>query len=136
MQQLLERRDVEPVGAPDRQRNVRGVISRSVGVGQATAQGVQHMAQVRPRLRFRRVRPEQERQALARHCGGGVQQQVGEQRLRARGVERRQQLAVDTQLEPAQEPDPAIGCTPNSVAGPTCHRHVSDPLTSADVINR
>ena len=63
------------------------------------------MAEVRPRLRLGRVGPEEERETLSRLGRVPVEQEVGEERLGARGLERRQAGSVVAQVELAEEPD-------------------------------
>jgi hypothetical protein len=102
----LEGVDVQP-GRPVRPplQRPRGHLEEPVEVGQGLAEVVQHVAQVGPGLRLAGVGPEQEGQALPGLGRLPVQQQVGEQRLRPRRLERRQRESVQAQVQLAEEPD-------------------------------
>ncbi len=63
------------------------------------------MAQVGLRLGVGGVGPKEEGQALARLGCGAVKQQVGQQRLLARGVERGQRRVAEQQAEAAEQVD-------------------------------
>lgn len=63
------------------------------------------MAQVGPRLRLGRVRPEEKGEALPRLRRVPVREEVRQERRGARGLKRRQNLATAADFEIAQEPD-------------------------------
>jgi hypothetical protein len=83
----LELLDVEPQRSAPLQR-ARPDVDEPVGVGQGAPQRVEDLAQVRLRLGIRGVGPKQERDALSRLGRVAVQQQVGEERLGSRRVQR------------------------------------------------
>jgi hypothetical protein len=105
-ERLVERGHVQPerrVRAPP--QRPRAHVEVAIGVRQRMAQPVQHVAQVRAGLRLGGVRPQQESEALARLGRVAVQQQVGEERLGARGLERRHWAVAEAQLQLAQQTD-------------------------------
>jgi len=63
----------------------------------------QELAQVRQRLLLARVGPQQEGEALARLGRVTAQQQIGQQRLDPRRVQRRQRLVAEAQLDAAEQ---------------------------------
>jgi hypothetical protein len=83
----------------------RGHLEEPVDLGKGPAEVVQDMAKIRARLRLGRVGPQQERQAPAGLRRIPVEQQVGEQRLRPRRLQRRQRRRVQAQVPLPQEPD-------------------------------
>ena len=86
--------------------------------GQRAPQLVQHVPQVRPRLRLGGVRPQQEREPLPRLRRVAVEQQVGEQRLGARRLERRQGTLAEPELQLAEQPDAEPCRVHGPVSGP------------------
>ena len=102
----LEVGHVEPVGrvlAPA--QAARGHLEVALGVGQRVAQRVQHLAQVRARLRLARVRPQQEREPLPGVRLAAVHEQVGEQRDGAGGLERHRRPFAAAQLRCPEKTD-------------------------------
>ena len=82
----------------------RADLDQSVSVRQHVTQRVQDLAQVRVRLAFGRVRPEHERQVLARLRHVVMEQQVSEQRFGSRGIQWRELLAPETQIHGPEQP--------------------------------
>jgi hypothetical protein len=81
-QGLLEGRHVHPVGGvPPPPQRPRRHLDEPVEVGEGTAQGVQEVAEVGPRLRLGRVGPQQEGKPLSRLRRIPAKEQVGQQRL-------------------------------------------------------
>jgi hypothetical protein len=103
---VVELGDVEP------ERRVRPPLNRprldvdeSIGVGQCVPQVMEHVTQVRPRLRFARVRPESKREVLARLSGVAIQKQIRQKRLGTRGPQRRHGPVAESKIEAAEESD-------------------------------
>lgn len=86
----LERVDIEPAGQirPPAER-VRRHLEVLVEGGQGAPEGVEDVAQVRPRLRLCRVGPEEEREVLSNLGCLAMEEEVGEERFGASGLERR-----------------------------------------------
>jgi hypothetical protein len=74
-------------------------LQEAIRVRQSVAQLMQQLAQVGARLSLTGVRPEQKREVLAQLWGIAVQNQVGEQRMQARGVDAGDQLLAVDQAE-------------------------------------
>jgi hypothetical protein len=103
---IVQRGDVEPVrrvGAPA--QRARADLEEAVCVGKRPPELVQHVAQVRPGLRLGRVGPQEERQPLARLRGVAMQEQVAEQRLGPRRLQRGERPIAETQFQLAEEAD-------------------------------
>jgi hypothetical protein len=105
-QRVLELGDVQPERrhGPPLQR-ARRHVEEPVGLRQRPPQVVEHVAQVRPRLTLGRVGPQQEREMLPRLRRVAVEQQVREQRLRPRGLERRQHGVPEPEVQLTEQPD-------------------------------
>ena len=104
-ERLLEDGDVQPqrrVGTP--LKRPWPDVDQAVGIRHRSPQGVQDMAEVRPRLRLTGVGPEEEGKPLARLRGVAVQQQVGEQRLGAAGVEGRHLRFAQAKVQATEQP--------------------------------
>ena len=102
---LLEVREVElegRVGAPA--QRARGDLEEALGVRELAAEGVEDLAQVRARLRLRRVRPQHERQPLPGLCHAAMHEQMAEQRLGPSRLERHRDSA-DAQVHVAEKAD-------------------------------
>jgi hypothetical protein len=118
---LLEGVDVQPgggVGPPP--QGPRGHLQEPVGLAQGAPQVVEQVAQVGQGLRLGGVGPQQERQPLPPLRRVLVEQQVGQQRLRPRGPQRRQGGPAMTELEPAEQADAQRG-RPGGAAGSRAH---------------
>ena len=101
----LELLDVQPqrrIGAPP--QRARPDFDQAVRVRQRAAEVVQDLAQVRVRLAFGRVGPQQERQALTRLRHVAVEQQVGQQRFGPGGVQRRELPLPELQIHGPEQP--------------------------------
>ena len=69
------------------------------------AQMVQELSEVGSRLRLGRVRPQNERQVLARLRCVSMKKEIGEKRLQARGLEGAQSLRPVPDIEAAEQSD-------------------------------
>ena len=103
--QGLEGGDIEPAGRlyPPLQ-GTRLHVEEPISLRQGMAEGMQHVPQVRARLGLGRVRPEQKGEMLAWLRRITVEQEVGKQRLGARGLERGQGGLAVAQVERAEQP--------------------------------
>jgi hypothetical protein len=68
-------------------------------------QRVQEVTEVRPRLWLGRIRPEQKGEVLTWLRRVPVEQEIREERLRARRFERRQSCAVEAEFQSSEEPN-------------------------------
>jgi hypothetical protein len=66
---------------------------------------VEQVAEIRPRLRLGRVGPKEVREVLPRLRRIPVEEEVGEQRLDARGLERQQRGLAVPQIEGTEQPN-------------------------------
>jgi hypothetical protein len=101
-QRTLERCDVELHRSAPAQRP-GGHLEAAVRLRQRVPQGMQDVAQVRARLRLARVRPQEARDPRPRLRRVPVQQQIGEQRLGARRLQRRQRRVAEPQTQLSEQ---------------------------------
>jgi hypothetical protein len=78
-------------------------IEKAISFRKGVSETVEEIAQVSKRLILGRIRPEEERQAMARRGRLAVEQEVGQQRLEAGGIDRRQRLITEQEPEATQQ---------------------------------
>ena len=107
----LEGRDVEPDGriGPPLQHAWRDV-EEPVDIRQRVSQVAEDVAEIGPRLGLGRLGPEEEREPLPRMRRVPAEEEVGEQRLDPRGLDRRGRGITVPEVEFAEEADAEGRC--------------------------
>jgi hypothetical protein len=99
-QGIFEGRDIEPVrSVRSPPQRARRDIDVAIGVWESSPQVMKDMPEICARLRLGGIGPEHESQALSRLGSGPVQHEVGEERFRPCGRERRQQTIAVAEVE-------------------------------------
>lgn len=95
-----------PLQLLDVERSLRTPLERPrpLGLWKRAAQGVEQLAQVGVGLAFGQVRPQKKCQTLTDLRGIAVQQQVGQQRFGADGIERRKGPVPKSKTHGAEQP--------------------------------
>ena len=103
---VLEDRDIEPErGLLAPLQRARAHVDQAIGIRERSAQVVQDLTEIRPRLGLGRVWPEQEREALTWLRRVAMHQQVRQQRLGARRIQGRHPRLAQAHVEAAEQTD-------------------------------